>query len=226
MWLGEFEPAATLLLDRTVQRRIDRPGVVQPPCDNTGFDASDFCPFSECQCSPAESDEAVSPDVSRLSVFCGPATVCRGVGTIVVDAINGMPERRATSHISDEVLEGMEPAITDGDSATSIVGIGTIALVKTPLFQISPGDPLGSDLSSSCFSVFRLVLPGAFDSVASATDASAVAQGISINGLFHSTCASAKPSAVPQVTQRFPTTELPISHVDEGWHTQEVYNIA
>jgi hypothetical protein len=91
------------------------------------------CPIAKVLTYPAGLDDMRVPTVSRLLRSSRPPTIVRGVGTIVVDTVYGVPRCRFRPHVSDEVGEAIwtEPTVTDSYPARSIVGPPCIAWIST-----------------------------------------------------------------------------------------------
>ncbi|UTC30051.1 hypothetical protein MAINES_00120 [Brevundimonas phage vB_BpoS-MaInes] len=84
----------------------------------------------------------VSPLVVRLFFGCRPAAVAWLIVSVRVDTIDAVLLRRCTTHVFDEVLPtiriGFIPFSTHLDSATSVILIGHVSLVFSPLVHHRP----------------------------------------------------------------------------------------
>jgi hypothetical protein len=76
--------------------------------------------------------------VGVLLCRCRPSTILWRVGTVVIDAINGMARRRSLTHVGVERFEALCPSRTHRNTAPTVVGESAIARVETPLFDRTP----------------------------------------------------------------------------------------
>lgn len=92
--------------------------------------------------------------LSLISVLFGigrPSAIIRGVRSIVVDTVKTMFGRGAWAHVGEEILKAVFPAITDGNAASSPIGVIFSGGIETPFFHALPCVVFGC-VSSSMFS--------------------------------------------------------------------------
>lgn len=67
-----------------------------------------------------------------------PSTIVRRVWAIVVDAINAVDWRWSSSHVSQECLKGIQPAVTDANTPRSVSVITVAVGIAAALLNVRP----------------------------------------------------------------------------------------
>lgn len=80
--------------------------------------------------------------VIGLLFWGSPAAVLGGIGSVEVNPVNRVVNGWLSAHISEEVLETLTPAITNGDAASAICGEVLARWVIAALFHQRPRIPL------------------------------------------------------------------------------------
>lgn len=101
---------------------------------------------------PASSRYPLWAPISSLFDRCGPAAIRRLVVAVVVDAIDCRAFGSRT-HICEEVLEAVNPALADSNPAPAVIRVFLISRIQTSLLKTRPGVVL-----DRTFIVFRCTM--------------------------------------------------------------------
>lgn len=160
----------------------------------------------------------VGTGVASLLCSRRPPAVFWTVRAIVVDAFDGVLRGRARPHVLIESLEGIKPAVADGDTTGSPALPMRVVGVATALFHGLPDRPLGAYLSLTCHPVCSLRDTQLLTTEAATTSAMPVPKRRSVYFLFGAAGAAAPPTARPGSPEDNPPAEASARHLDKLWH--------
>lgn len=83
--------------------------------------------------------------VQALRAASGPSAILRAVRAVVVNAVDGVPWRRFTSHIRDKVIE-IFPTLAHANPSAAVVRIISALWITAPSSNIAPRDVFGTPL--------------------------------------------------------------------------------
>lgn len=135
---------------------------------------------------------SMAPVVGLLSMG-GPSAIVGRISGVVVDAIQ-CASLRAWSHVGKEVLESL-PALTNGDTAAPILGIGRVGWIQTAATHLDPCAVFGwpASVVSRRHSVTSAPSYEQFNREASATSGVSGTKSGPRNKFFRAAFALAKP---------------------------------
>ena len=97
--------------------------------------------------------------VKTLFFRCGPTTIAGLIVPVVIDAVDAMFGRGAVAHISQEVLEGVTPALADRNPAATVPRPVFTLRVCAAIDHMSPRSIFrGTPLSSACMTMLQTCL--------------------------------------------------------------------
>lgn len=103
------------------KRLLNRPSISESPCKITGIKSKLPCPCADVLCLARKLNVYVAGQIGLLLFYRCPSTVFWSVPLVTVETINGSSSG-AISHVSQEVLERLTPAVADRYAATSVSG--------------------------------------------------------------------------------------------------------
>lgn len=169
--------------------------------DQRVANASAEAPIRDCQCLVVHRETPISARVPRLFAGSRPAAVVRGIGSVIVDALQAVERAAARSsngiwtwtHVGVERLKGLLPSFTECNASASVVAPRLIAWVGARLADAQPHHVLRRSRSCRRHSVSSVRSPNNFTFQTSATAGLAVSKKHRLNGLVRAAFASAFP---------------------------------
>ena len=166
--------------------------------------------------------ELPSSSILRLLRACGPVTVLGTVVSVVVLAINRVLWRRATPHVSEEVLVDT-PTWTDFNSTSAVVFPTRTLRASAPCIHPHPDDVLRSNGALPRVTVSKRPFEAAPSSEASATRRVSIQQVTPLNDTGIPAVAAAKPAEDTLSCHRFQRGQHSIAsprQVRHFWHNR------
>ena len=161
-----------------------------------------------------------APTVISLGFPVCPSAIVSAIGAVVINALDGEPRRRASTHVSYERFKRAVPLAANDDSATAVIGPTSIVGIVAPLSHGDPKIELRNNSSPPRHAVGGVVLPNNLLEKAAAASGPAVLQRAAVNFFLRSTLAAAEPLAPAPVSASYdgPPAKCLAGYVDGVWH--------
>jgi hypothetical protein len=135
---------------------FDRPPGFEPRSQSAGLYFQLSAPLGKRLAFAFPSVKNIWSAIVALDLASGPTAVVRFIRAININSINRMQIRRALSHVSVEIFEGIFPSLTDRDTATSVAFICGIIWISASGLQAQPSpilDRFAAPMSAMHFAV-------------------------------------------------------------------------
>lgn len=134
---------------RHCQRFVVRPAPTSPGNDGRVLDASSCGPVLGAHCQSGMRQEYVTSAVATLFRCSGPSAILWRVVAVVVASVQLMDWRRSRTHICQEGLKRIRPALAHRNAPAAISVIALIVCVVAPLPHSGPYSILRSYLADA-----------------------------------------------------------------------------
>lgn len=173
------------------------PAGPKPRLDRSTIHAQSLSPFNHGEAESVMGNYDIRSAVSRLLNSGRPSAILRGIGAIVIDAVQLVTRRWTWPHIGKEVIEE-SPTVTDCNAPCTVMLVSAGARIQTAGLHGPPDVVFGSVRAAMsqavCFAEMPIghqVVATGFTMQAAARKRMTVAQVTQANGCRLSACAAA-----------------------------------
>lgn len=180
-----------ILIYGSVESLLLRPAFSQTLIDKSLRKSALPTPLGRSQTNSLVFDDTVRALIVRLTFRGGPSAVLWGIGTIVVNAVDGISLCCRMPHVCQKRLERFKPTVTDGNSASAPGRIMVICFRVTAAFEARPS-PIGFGMDLAVCPVRFPYGNNTLGSLTSTTCGDARTKVIGRDLLLHATLATAE----------------------------------
>lgn len=117
---------------------FDAPVVIKTIEQGPAIHSQNLSPFRQASAFSSILYQVIISLIAILFFSCGPVTILRRIGAVIVFAFHRMTSRRAWSHIVVKCFKAFTPTSTNRDAASAIILISRIVRIGTALKNVFP----------------------------------------------------------------------------------------
>lgn len=133
--------------------------MIDSPSKGCFFESNSPSPLRDAHSFASELNKFYIRFVVGLDLRIRPATIARFIVAIIVDAINGSSPGRTWTHISQEIIERVQPPIAYSNAAPTVARIIRVALAVASILDRAPRPVLRRLRSILCCAVLGAPAP-------------------------------------------------------------------
>jgi hypothetical protein len=145
---------AMLAQQGSAQRAIHVPPDADPALKNVRANADAFCPIRKTHVLSVVLNHPNTATISHLLMLQSPDAIIWPIAAVVVNSFDAMRVAGSWSHVGQESFKGIEPLITNVDTASAIVRIRSVIGIVASLHHRCPDFVFGRSgltVSGECF---------------------------------------------------------------------------
>lgn len=204
---------------------MNTPTTRKPCSDGSGDESQILFPFGKAVRFPIVGKHPIVASIPVLFLPGSPPAVFRFIPSIGINSIDSVTQRWLSSHIRQEVIKGVSPAVTNADPTASVIFVKLECWQVATVQHCRPRSVLRRLRSSACLSMRGVFDLYAFPPETSARVGFSENKGVVVNHDFVAARALATPSLPPppanarviprnnrKPTKNFPWLRVPSFH--------------